>query len=104
MVFWHWHLWLFALNLFGQFLIIDPIKKGEVFQFDQFNLIWPIVSGVPQIIENPINLYHVSYFDVQMPILMCHVHVGIHINAQFIHLFNDRLLFTFKVISCRIRG
>ena len=60
------------------------VEEGESLEFVQFDLVPVVVAWVPQIIEYPINLDHVTDLDVEISILVAEVGVLKNIDAQLL--------------------
>ena len=81
-----WSFLIDSLNLLSQILIVSLVKERERLEFIKFNFIKLVIFWIPQVVENSINLYHVSHFDVLVAVLMRHISELKHIDAKLIEL------------------
>ena len=96
---------IIPFSLHGNLIVILLVKKWKSLQLIKFNLIKLVFFGIPQIVENPIDLYDVSHLYIHVAVLMGHIGVVKHIDAVRLELFYELLMIFLRIeLAARFLG
>lgn len=88
---------IIPFSLHGNLIVILLVKKWKSLELIKFYFIKLVFFGVPQVVENPVDLYDVSHLHIHVAVLMGHIGVIKHIDADGLELFYQLLMICLRV-------